>query len=829
MLGSLLIIVLLVVAGPKPLANLVALASFEPQTPVAVLAGRVPEEFEEIAGVRELSGQMIVRPRTRRSLLQSGLPDELIFARASAARHELSRYEEIRHVQATDDSIIKVPSGLTEREVSRALMSTGLFEYAEPNWLLSPIGVQVQAPGNGKAVPKEQLKRTATGITVPTRPLPIPPRRPTPLEFDSNVIIPGAPRCPDDPMFATQWHHQVPAMDSCAAWGALASEGGTTGGPHISIGICDTGVLTTHEDLLMNRLEGYNAVDMLWESEGGNISPVHGHGTRTTGSAAANGNNSVGVSGVGWNLSHRMLRVSNSSNGNAFLADIQHGVRTSIENGDRVASVSYHGAASSSNGATSTYVKSLGGLMLWGAGNTSGNYGSPDRDSDDLIVVGSTDQSDTLAYFSSYGNFVDLVAPGVAIVTTTNTSDSSYATVQGTSHSCPIASGICAMIWSARPNLSPNDVERILKASADDIGAPGLDQFFGYGRVSLARAISSDWSEAPVSEFVAQTSSGVSPLPVAFTDLSTGIPTSWLWEFGDGSTSTEQNPTHTYTVSGNFAVMLTVSNALGMDMVSVADTVVVDFIPPIADFAASITGGLSPLPVSFTDTSTGGVPTTWLWDFGDGNTSSVQNPIHIYPTSGVFSVSMTATNAYGTDSLTQSSLIAIDFIPPLAGFSATPTTGASPYVVTFTDESTAGVATSWFWSFGDGSSSTLQHPVYTYTVAGTYSVTLTASNAYGSDVLTLPNYIDVTAGPTILANFVGTPTAGTAPLQVSFTDLSIGNIIAWDWNFGDGGKSTLQNPTHIFASSDSYDVALTVTNATGKDSCLELQSYIVVQ
>ena len=789
------------------------------------------DEFEEIAGVRQLSTQLIVRPRTRRALRAAGFTAEEINARVSGARRELARYQVLRHVRATDDSILQVPSGLTEREVARALMATGLFEYAEPNWILSPLGVQTQAPGTSQTVPQEKLPRSAAGTGVFTRPLPAPPRFPPTQNLplvEPFMILPGSPRCPDDPLFASQWHHQTPALDSCAAWGTQISAGGTTGSPRISIGICDTGVLTSHEDLSLNRLEGYNAVDKLWESEGGKISPVQGHGTRTTGAAAANGNNGLGVSGVGWNLSHRMLRVSNVSSGNAFLADIQEGVRTSIENGDRVANVSYHGASSFSNGATSTYVKSLGGLMLWGAGNTSSNFSSPDRDSDDLIVVGATDQSDALASFSSYGNFIDLVAPGVGIVTTTNTSSSAYSTVEGTSYACPITSGVCGMIWDARPNLSPNDVERILKASADDIGAAGLDPFFGYGRVNLARAIRTDWSTVPVSEFAAQTPTGVSPLPVTFTDLSTGIPTSWLWDFGDGASSTAQNPTHTYPSSGSYAVSLTVSNSHGMDIVAVVDAVVVDFIPPIASFTASITGGLSPLPVSFTNTSESGVPTTWLWDFGDGNTSTLQNPTHTYLTNGFYDVSLTATNAYGMDTLTQSSLIAVDFIPPVAGFSGTPTTGASPYVVSFTDESTAGIATSWLWSFGDGSGSSLQNPAHTYTVAGIYSVRLTASNAYGSDVLTLVDYIEVTAGPTILANFVGTPTTGTAPLQVSFTDLSIGNIISWEWNFGDGGTSTLQNPTHTFTSSDSYDIALTVTNASGKDSCLELQGYVVV-
>ncbi len=788
--------------------------------------------FAEIPGVRQLSSRLIVRPRTERALRSAGHSTREIRERDSAARRELQRYELVRHVESTDDSILLLPTGLSEREVARALMATGLFDYAEPDWILSPLGFSPPQAQGSQAIPKENAGRPQTTSKFPPRSLPSLQGDPHPATLTPhlpNVILPGSPRCPDDPLFASQWHHQVPALDSCTAWGAIPSEGGTTGGANISVGVCDTGIRTTHEDLALHRLEAYNAVDQLWESQGGKISPAHPHGTRTTGAVAANGNNGLGGSGVGWNLSHRMLRVSNASSGNAFLSDLQHAVRTAIENGDRVANVSYHGAASASNAGTATYVKSLGGLMLWGAGNTSGNFSHADRDADDLIVVGATDQNDQLASFSSYGQFIDLVAPGVGIVTSNSATDNSYVTVNGTSYACPITSGVCAMIWSARPNLSPNDVERILKASSDDIGTPGLDIFFGYGRVNLARAITEDWSELPESEFVAQTLSGISPLPVSFRDLSTGIPTSWLWDFGDGNLSTLQNPSHIYTSSGIFTVTLTVTNEHGMDTSSQVDTITVDFIPPAANFTASVTGGLSPLPVDFTDTSALGIPTSWSWDFGDGGSSTLQNPSHTYTASGVYTVSLMATNAYGSTTQVQTDLVAVDFIPPLAGFSATPTTGASPYVVTFTDESTAGIATSWAWNFGDGVGSSLQNPTHTYTVPGFYSVSLIASNAYGSNTLILTDYIEVTAGPTILANFTGTPTSGTAPLQVSFTDLSIGNIIAWDWNFGDGGSSSLQNPTHTFLTPDEYDIALTVTNALGKDSCLELQSYITVE
>jgi len=768
--------------------------------PVPLKVASPQHVFAEIPGVRQLSSRVIVRPYQRRALLDAGFSLEQTESLAASARRELGRFDLLRHVPATDESILIVPPGMSEAQVADRLMASGVFEYVDPDWILSPLSHQL------------------TGQSAPRGPAPAPSPNNFPL-----LPLPDSPHCPDDPFFFSQWHHQPGVMDSCAAWNQL------TGGPSVSIGICDTGIRTTHEDLLLHRLEGYNAVDRLWESEGGNINPVHVHGTRTTGTAMANGNNGVGVSGVGWNLSHRMLRVSNVSTGNAFLSDIQEGARTSIESGDRVANVSYHGASSASNPATATYIKSIGGLLLWGAGNTSTNYSGSDRDDDDLIVVGSTDPSDNLASFSSYGTFIDLVAPGTAIMTTSAESDSTYVSVQGTSYSSPLAAGVCAMIWSARPNLSPNDVERILKLGAEDIGLPGLDQFFGYGRINLNRSVTKDWSTVPVAGFATVPASGASPLAVSFTDLSIGVPTSWLWDFGDGQTSTEPSPDHTYTALGAYDVTLTVVNALGADVTVQVGAVLVDVIPPVAAFSAAPMGGLSPLLVQFTDESTGGAPTSWFWDFGDGATSTLQHPSHTYTSSGFYTVSLSVTNSYGNDSLSLTDVVAVDFIPPVAGFSGAPVSAPSPFVVDFTDESTGGAVTSWAWTFGDGYGSNASNPSHTYTAAGTYSVSLTVSNAYGSDLFWRTGYIEVLPGPELLANFVGAPMTGTAPLTVDFTDLSIGNISAWDWNFGDGVTSALQHPSHTFTSPGQYDIALSVENAGGKDDQLELQAYVTVQ
>jgi PKD repeat protein len=116
-------------------------------------------------------------------------------------------------------------------------------------------------------------------------------------------------------------------------------------------------------------------------------------------------------------------------------------------------------------------------------------------------------------------------------------------------------------------------------------------------------------------------------------------------------------------------------------------------------------------------------------------------------------------------------------------------------------------------------------PTHTYSTAGTYSVSLTVSNATGSASASKTNYI-VVAVP-LTADFTASPTSGTAPLAVSFTDVSTGAPTSWSWNFGDGNTSTQQNPTHTYSTAGTYSVSLTVSNATGSATASKT-NYIVV-
>jgi hypothetical protein len=161
--------------------------------------------------------------------------------------------------------------------------------------------------------------------------------------------------------------------------------------------------------------------------------------------------------------------------------------------------------------------------------------------------------------------------------------------------------------------------------------------------------------------------------------------------------------------------------------------------PPLADFYTSNQYGAGPFMVSFSDASRGAEPMTYHWDFGDGTTSDRENPTHTFGANGDYTVSLTVTNQYGSNTKTVPAYIGVGN-PPVTEFSASPSDGATPLTVRFTDDSTSR-PTAWNWNFGDGKSSTDQDPVHTYTEPGRYFVTLRTSNHFGNDGLTKSDYI----------------------------------------------------------------------------------------
>jgi len=286
------------------------------------------------------------------------------------------------------------------------------------------------------------------------------------------LVYPASDMVPDDPMYASQWH--LPAVSCPAAWAM------TMGSDQITIALCDTGVEATHPDLASKLVPGWNIMD-----NNADTSPVASHGTWTAGTAAATGNNEIGVASPALNCKIMPVRVTSRTDGGALISALAAGVTWAADHGARVASVSYMGADTGLMINAGKYIRDKGGVLVMAAGNTSTYFGAPDAP--EIIVVSGTDQTDQLAWFTTTGSYVDLSAPGVGILTTAP--GGGYQPVNGTSFSTPLVAGSIGLMMSLNPALTPAQIDTILKVSADDLGPAGWDPGYGWGRLNIGRAI----------------------------------------------------------------------------------------------------------------------------------------------------------------------------------------------------------------------------------------------------------------------------------------------------------------------------------------------------
>jgi len=312
------------------------------------------------------------------------------------------------------------------------------------------------------------------------------------------------------------------------------------------------------------------------------------------------------------------------------------------------------------------------------------------------------------------------------------------------------------------------------------------------------------YAQAPVASFTASKTAGCSPVVVQFTDQSTGSPTSWHWDLGNGGTSTLQNPAATYITPGTYTVILTATNNNGSSKDTNYITV---YTSPAVNFTADTTTACGNKTVTFTNQTIPGAggAVSYFWDFGDGDSSTAVNPTHTYTYPGSFAVSLVVINSSGcTSTVTKNNYIKV-IAKPVSAFTANNTSGCTPpFQVTFTNSSSNG--TSYQWSFGDGNSSTATNPTHTYTSAGTYNVRLITTGANGcKDTLTKNAYIVIGQ---VTANFT-TSSPVCAGQSVTFTNTTTpGAGISRSWNFGNGGTSTALNPTYTYATAGTYTVTL---------------------
>lgn len=402
---------------------------------LSLVQAAAAQTYRQIPGVQEFSGRVLVRPKQADQLLREkpNDVDRLVTVPDRAIRR--IRPNVVRYLSALDIYVVRVPRGYSENTYIRELNRTGEYEYAQPDW---------------KTFPDRAKKQQVT---------------------------------PNDPLFAQQWHHQN--LNSELAWALW------TGDDTVTTAYTDTGFFKTHVDLQSLYVPGYNAVQRRTEASGGDVSDIDGHGTHVAGCGSAHGNNGIGVSGVGWNFRIMPIKIVDGGNGFALISDQIDGARWAAENGAKTVNTSFGGVSSPAVGTTGTYIKSLDALYFRSAGNSQENWSGffwPD-----LICVGATDPGNALTGFTGHGRGVTLYAPGQGILSTTN--DGAYAPFDGTSMATPITSGLAALLFSANPGLSADDVQDIIQRTAAPINDTRV---INYGLINVFDALSEALVTAPV-------------------------------------------------------------------------------------------------------------------------------------------------------------------------------------------------------------------------------------------------------------------------------------------------------------------------------------------
>lgn len=301
---------------------------------------------------------------------------------------------------------------------------------------------------------------------------------------------------------------------------------------------------------------------------------------------------------------------------------------------------------------------------------------------------------------------------------------------------------------------------------------------------------------------------GCAPHDVTFDDLYTeNASTGWLWDFGDGSTSTDSIPTHTYTSAGLFDVSL-IRTATG----GCADTILVpnwvEIVNPIADFTVNSIIDCSPVLADMTNLSTGNTDHTW--HFGDGGTSVINNPSHIYNTPGTYYPMLVVSHPLGcTDTAIATTPVIVQ--GPTVSFTWSDSIACNEIEVQFVNQTSD--ATNYEWNFGNGQTSTDINPTFTFDVPGMYDITLIAEDTSGCvEVLSLPDLIVVAETPT--AHMSISDSIGCSPMAVYLTHTS-GNYDNVNWNLGNGTTSVNDSIVEVYNTPGVYNISLIATNNYG--------------
>ena len=368
---------------------------------------------------------------------------------------------------------------------------------------------------------------------------------------------------PNDTYYGYQWDMRRIGMEQ--AWTVSQGAG-------VVVAVVDTGVRQSLEDLAeTNFTAGYDFVN-------GDTDPTddEGHGSHVCGTIAQSTNNGIGVAGIAYEATIMPVKVLDKT-GSGSYTDIADGIDWAADHGAAVINMSLGGSTDLAVlHDACDYAWNKGVVIVVAAGNAASSAPQYPAAYPVCISVTATDSLDRLASYSSYGETVDIAAPGgdsndsngdgysdMILQNTFVRRTEGYYFFAGTSMAAPHVSGVAALVKAVNPSLSNSQIRAILEDNAEDLGTSGWDQYYGNGLVDAAAPVAAAGGAPANQPPVADFTWSAADLAVTFTDASTdsdGTVSAWQWSFGDGSGSSLANPTHTYAAAGSYTVTLTVTD-----------------------------------------------------------------------------------------------------------------------------------------------------------------------------------------------------------------------------------------------------------------------------
>ncbi len=698
---------------------------------------------------------------------------------------------------------------------------------------------------------------------------------------------------PNDPKFGELWglhNNNDTDIDAPEAWNI------STGSANVVVAMFDTGIDYNHSNLAANMWKnpGEIANNNVDDDNNGYIDDIYGidvayrdtnpmddhyHGTHTAGTVGARGNDGFGVVGVNWDVKLMALKLFDSS-GSCYTSraiECYEYVIDQKQKGQNIVAVNNSWGGTDAIQELFDVIKLAGEngiLSVCAAGNSSKDndaipFYPSGYDTPYVIAVAATNSDNTLADYSHWGaTTVDLGAPGSGI--TSCAPGNTWKLLSGTSMATPHVSGAVALLASIFPNDTALQRKKRIMDNVDPHSSLNGKCVTG-GRLNLYKAATSgcmanaDFSVAKNGD-----------LGRIFTDKSTGSGcelTDWSWNFGDGGTSIQQNPTHTYAAAGYYDVTLTVGGGTNTTSTLTKKIWAGPNKAPVANFSYS-PGTAFELKFKDLSTDADGDLVGWSWNFGDGTTATLKNPIHTYMYPGTYNVTLTVTDGDGsTNPVTKAVDVNVTYCESSSNSGAlmyinkvqvgsfnNPSTGKA----TYTDYTALSIAlqTSQAYTLTVGcstsSSSSYVRVWIDYNLDGDFDENgekVLEKSGYGtiSGTLNVPvsgvvtgkklrmrvsanqsTYRDVCATATgwgevedyvVIINGGSSNQAPTANFSTSTSGLTVtctnsstdsdGTIASYAWTFGDATTSTLQNPVHTYAVAGTYTIGLTVTDNGG--------------